>query len=345
MINSIKKEGKLIKGLMITIFLLFIVILVYQCRIKLNLSSAEKYIKNFSTIFTSVIIEAMPFIMLGTLLSAIIQVCVSEEMILKLIPKNKFFGIFIASIIGIIFPVCECGIIPIATKLVKKGMPKSIAITFMLAVPIINPITIMATYYAFYNKPEVIFIRCICGVVNSMLIGYIISVVEEDNDILCEDKKMNNKKCICGCEDNKSYNKSKLSDIINHTSIEFYEIGRYLIIGALLSAAFQVVLSKNTIMILGKHYILSVLVMIVMAYVLSICSSADAFIAKAFLGQFTFGAIITFLLFGPMLDIKNTIMLLGNFKRKFVFELIIFICIFNFVVGCLINFAVVCGVM
>lgn len=346
MLNSIKKEELLIKRLMKVVFLLFILIIIYQVKLKNNLSITEKYIKNFSTIFTSIIIESMPFIMLGSILSAIIQVCVSEENIIKIIPRNKFLGIFIASIIGIIFPVCECGIIPIATKLIKKGVPKSIAITFMLAVPIINPITIIATYYAFTNKPEVIYIRCIYGIVNAMLIGYVISIAEEDTDILNEYNKQLNTTCICGCENNLRYHiKSKLSNIINHTSTEFYKVGKYLIIGALLSLAFQVFVNKNVLVIAGQHYIMSIFVMMLMAYALSICSSADAFIAKAFLNQFTLGSIVTFLLFGPMLDIKNTIMLLGNFKKKFVLKLIFFICIFNFIAGCLINFAVIFGVI
>ncbi len=103
----------------------------------------SRVINDFASIFLSIIFEGIPFILIGALASSIIQIFVSEETIARIIPKNKFVGVFIASLVGLVFPVCECAIVPITRRLLKKGVPLSIAITFMLSVPIMNPVVLL----------------------------------------------------------------------------------------------------------------------------------------------------------------------------------------------------------
>ena len=123
-------------------------------------------INNFTITFVSIFLEAIPFVMIGVIISSIIQMFVSEELLARIIPKNKLVGILIASLMGIIFPVCECAIIPVARRLIKKGLPLYLGITFMLAVPIVNPVTLLSTYYAFAQKPEFVVLRGYIWIIN-----------------------------------------------------------------------------------------------------------------------------------------------------------------------------------
>ena len=129
----------------------------------------------------------------------------------------------------------------------------------------------------------------------------------------------------------------KILDILDHISIELYDVGKYLIFGALLSSIMQTFITRQYGAVIAENPVLSIFVMGVLAFALSICSTADAFIAKTFLGQFTTGSIITFLIMGPMLDIKNTLMLSETFKFKFLLKLMLWIIMMTFTVGMIVN--------
>lgn len=328
----------------------------------------------FSITFLSIIIDSFPFIMIGVLISSLIQIFVTEDMIARILPKNKILGLVFASTIGIVFPVCDCAIIPIARRFAKKGVPLDICITFLLSVPIVNPISIMATYYAFPNKPIMVLLRCGLGILTAIIVGYIMGNLEyEENPI----KNLSNEhphECNCGCGFNHSHShyRTKLNilpisitrklliinptkrkkylyshknikkiffNILNHINIELYNVGKYLIFGAFLSSLMQTFVAKQQLLSLGKNPLLSIIVMQLMAFVLSICSTADAFIARTFLGQFTTGSVLAFLILGPMLDIKNTFMLSDTFKPKFLIKLILWILLVSFALTMLVNIA------
>lgn len=306
------------------------------------------FIQNFNTIFISIILEAIPFILLGAFISALIQEFVSEQLIAKIIPKNKFLGLLGAAFLGIIFPVCECAIIPITKRLIKKGVPTGIAVTFMLSVPIVNPIVLLSTYYAFYDRPSMVLIRGGFGLLVAVIVGFLVTCVEIGNSMPIKDDRFDlDDKCYCGCDSyNDLYNKhSKVKSLLEHTSKEFMNIIKYLIFGAALSSIFQTLVPKQSIAFLGHNQVLSVIILMLLAFVLSVCSEADAFIARTFLGQFTIGAVGAFLILGPMLDIKNTLMLFGNFKRGLVIRLIIYIALITISVSCLVNTLAMRGVI
>lgn len=305
-------------------------------------------LQSFATIFTSIVLEGIPFILLGAFVSALIQVFVSEETITKIIPKNKFLGFFGASLMGFIFPVCECAIIPIARRLIKKGLPFGLGVTFMLAVPIVNPVVLLSTYYAFYDKPSMVIMRGGFGIIAAITIGIFISMVEKK---AISPLKNNGYKdeygCNCGCDiNNPLYKyKSKLSIILDHTTREFLSISKYLIFGAFISGVFQTLVSRDVMTSLGSRPMASIGIMMALAFLLSICSEADAFIARTFLSQFTVGSILGFLLLGPMLDIKNTFMLFGNFKGKVAIILTVYIGLVVFIIAAYTNVAVMFGVI
>lgn len=347
MLKALQKEDRFTKVLLLMVLVIFIMIVAHSISSDLFSAIPKINLQNFSTIFISILLESMPFIMLGAFISAIIQVFISEEIVAKLIPKNIVAGLIAASLMGLIFPVCECAIVPIVRRLIKKGVPLSIAVTFMLAAPMVNPIVLLSTYYAFYNKPSVVLIRAGYGLICAILAGAMIGIVLKNDDVLLTEETDMNNECYCGCGSryNHQKNKNKLITILDQTNIELYNIGKYLIIGAFLSAAFQTMVPRNFLLSFGQNRMLSVIVMMGLAFLISICSSADAFIAKSFLGQFTIGSLVAFLILGPMIDLKNTLMLSGTFKRGFVVRLIMYIFFLCFIVGNLVNLWAIFGVI
>ncbi|MEK6266661.1 MAG: permease [Clostridium sp.] len=314
----------------------------------------SRVINDFATIFLSIILEGIPFILIGALASSIIQIFVSDETIAKIIPKNKFVGVFIASLVGLVFPVCECAIVPITRRLLKKGVPLSIAVTFMLSVPIMNPVVLLSTHYAFMGMSYMVIARAMFGMIGAITVGVLIGVLHKDspfkvkkvkksrkNMIKANSASGNHDNCSCGHNHSQSNTRNKfiknIENIISHTSAELYDIGRFFIIGVFLSTCMQVFIPKEFILSIGSGVLSSIIVMMVLAFVLSVCSETDAFIARSFLGQFTTGSILGFLILGPMIDIKNTIMLCGSFKMNFVVKLIFLIITICFILAVIAN--------
>ena len=286
-------------------------------------------IGDFSTIFTSIILEGIPFILLGSFISALIQIYVPNEKITELIPEGNIFGYFVGALAGLIFPICECAIIPITRGLIKKGLPVGIGITFMLAVPIVNPVVIMSTYYAFYDRPGMVIARTAGGFACAIIIGMLSQNFTTNNKVLKNDIKEEDYYCDCGC----NYvipGESKIKSLINHTNREFLDIVRYLILGAFISSIFQTAQSIGYFNFMEGNSILQIIFMMLLGFLLSLCSEADAFVGRTFLNQYSFASVAGFLLIGPMLDMKNLIMLCGTFNKKFLikFSLTIVITVF-----------------
>jgi len=279
-----------------------------------------------NTIFISILIEALPFILLGVIISGIIQIFVTDEMMAKAIPRNKFGAIVLASVIGALFPACECGIVPITRRLMAKGVPLYAAIPFMLTGPIINPVVLFATFVAFGNDWKIMIERGVVAFLVSLIVGLILAFqfktpqVKNEIHVHAASKKMS----------------EKIGDALKHTIDEFFSVGNFVIIGGLIAAAMQTYVKTSTLMTLGHGVVSSNVVMMGLSYILSLCSSADAFIASSFRSTFNDSAVIAFLVFGPMFDIKNTLMMLSQFKTKFVFSLFIYVFILVLVLSLLI---------
>ncbi len=320
----------------------------------------------FKVTFLSVLFEALPFILLGSFISSLINEFITEEQIQKFIPKNKILAVLVASFSGLLFPVCECAIIPIMRRLIKKGLPIYVAIPFMVSVPIMNPVVLFSTYIAFHGNIKFAFYRAIMGLVVAWCLGAILSLyrIKEEN-VLLENFKPSS--CACGCNHNHhshehmSFNqtengfvfssasvhkKDDKSDgivwgsVFKHTTSEFFDVGKLLIFGAFLSAMFKSFVPYHIIVSTGQNKILAILVMMMFAFILSLCSEADAFISRTFLGVFDTSAILSFLVLGPMIDIKNYIMLRGTFKKKFSNKLVIIIFGLVFLISFIVSFLI-----
>ncbi|MFT8320633.1 MAG: permease [Bacillus sp. (in: firmicutes)] len=270
-----------------------------------------------NTIFISIIIEALPFILIGVIVSGIIQIFVSEEMIAKFMPKNTILAVIVASFLGSIIPACECGIVPITRRLLLKGVSLPAAIAFMMTGPIINPIVLFSTYIAFGNSWTFVLYRGGFALLVSIIVGILLKIFIKESPLKNEISSHSHYQTF----------KERITAMLRHSIDEFFSVGKYLVLGSLIAAAVQTFIKTSTLVSIGNGPVSSHLVMMGLAYVLSLCSQADAFVAASFRSSFSTGSLVAFLVFGPMLDIKNTFMLLSTFKSKFVLLLIGFITI------------------
>lgn len=279
----------------------------------------------WANIFISMILEALPFIIIGSIISSMIQLFISEERVKKILPKSRFISIIFAAVLGIFIPICECAIVPIARSLIKKGVPIAVAIVFMLSVPIVNPIVILSTFYAF-NDIRIVLIRVLGGIISAILIGILIDILTNKKEEVIKMKSQYENICDCGCEiGDYFYNKSKIRLCLEHASKEFFNILRYYIFGSFLSSIFVVVLKEEVLTNYSTGVLMPIIIMMTLSFLLSLCSEADAFIAKSFLSYFGVPAISAFLIIGPMLDLKNAILISSYFKKSFAIKLFLLI--------------------
>jgi len=287
-------------------------------------------IKNISIIFISIFFESLPFLLLGSIISSIIETYVSNETIEKMIPKNPILGSIVGVVLGLFIPACDCAVIPISKRLIKKKVPVNVAISFMLASPIINPVVLLSTYYAFYKtNPSMFWLRLLFGILISLIIGIIMGLAFKNQDILKDEV------CECHTHNHKHSFKNDLISITKHTTIDLFEVVKYLMFGALLASIFQVLIPRNVLTMFNNNPGLSIMVLMLFAYLVSLCSTSDSFVGKSLSNSFGNTSILAYLILGPMIDIKNTIVLAGNFKKEFVATLVllIFIIVFIFTFG------------
>jgi uncharacterized membrane protein YraQ (UPF0718 family) len=315
------------------LFLLFY-LAYYRLSLPTYLNTAN--LQTFKTMFISIVLEAIPFVLLGVILSAILQVFVSEQLIQRLIPKNPILGILFACAMGIIFPVCECGMIPVVRRLMRKGMPVYVAVVFILTGPIINPVVYAATYMAFRTHPEVAYSRMGLAFLVASSIGIIVYKTVKKSPLRLSTASLHNNVSnpTHGHTHEHSHEHShpnKISSTLSHAAEEFFEMGKYLMFGAILTALIQTFVVRESLVAVGQGPLSSHLFMMGFAYILSLCSTSDAFIASSFFNTFTKGSLLTFLVLGPMLDFKSTLMLLSVFKKKFVLMLSLLIAVLVFI--------------
>ena len=337
-------------------------------------------IKDISVLFISIILEALPFLLLGSLISAIIQEYISDDFFKKVIPKNPILGSIVGVILGFFIPACDCAVIPIALRLKKKNVPLNVCISFMLSSPIINPVAILSVVYAFKSTmPEIAIWRLVGGVIVSIVVGVIMSIMyKRDEDIFygnaviddgcvhcghnhrheihnsechCDDEHgehshNGNHECHCHGEDEGKHKKKftrRMLNVIDHTKGDFLDVIKYMIFGSLITATLQILMAKFNITLGANNSILQMIVMMAFAYIVSLCSTADSFIAKTFIYEMSKSSILAYLIFGPMIDIKNTLYLAEKCKKSFVTKFIIVLSLVTFVVSLIIGYKVLGG--
>ena len=317
--------------------------------------------RDIAIYFTTIMLEAIPFLLLGALISAIIEEFVSEERISKMIPKNRVLGSLVGIFLGLFIPACDCAVIPIAMRLKKKKVPTNVIVSFMLASPIISPVVLLSTFFAFgetekmllfgFEMPKLFVYRTIFGVLVALIVGIIL-------DIICKDAVLkeeiyehhhhhhdhehihtcnhHHEGCPCSAHEKETGPIGRVKNIINIMYGDFMGIISYMAVGAILAATMQILLPISNIGGIVQNKYISTFIMMLLAFALSLCSTSDAFIARTFMNSLSKNSILAFILLGPMIDIKNTILLNKSFNKKFVIVLIASIFITVYLISCLV---------
>lgn len=277
----------------------------------------------FTTIFLGIFIEAASFLLLGAVAAGLVEVFVSPEALTRFVPRHPLLGALAGSLLGLFFPVCECGVIPLARRLFAKGLPLSVGVAFLLAAPVFNPIVIASTIAAF-GLGRILLLRLGLTLAIAVGTGLVFATQRHAYRLLrpLAWAPMAGASHALPLTPRRPGWRTGVARVVTITMDEFYEMGRYLVFGSLLAAAMQTVLPQAALLTVSAGPVLSVLTMTLLAVVLSICSTVDAFIALAFAPTFTTGALLAFLVFGPMVDIKSTLMYLSVFRPRPVFYLI-----------------------
>ncbi|MBA5270401.1 permease [Enterococcus hirae] len=290
-----------------------------------------------STIFLSIVIEALPFVLLGCLISGALQVFLTPERVKRWLPDNRFLSILTGSALGFFFPSCECGIVPIVHQFVKKGVPVHTAFAFMLTAPIINPIVIFSTFIAFGNSWEMAGWRMVGSFVVALIIGIWLAYFQKESVLKTKIQQTidhnhhhnHHHDHTHGTNEHEEVKIGRIKQlsqqtghILTHSIDEFFDTGRYLIVGGLIAASMQTYLPTRVMLTLGSTKLLAIIIMLLLAFTMSLCSEADAFIGSSLLSLFGTAPVVAFLVFGPMVDIKNLLMMKRYFNGRFILMLI-----------------------
>ncbi len=261
--------------------------------------------------FLSIFLEGLPFIFLGTLVSGFLGTYLPRGAFEKFLPKNRTLAILMSGFLGAIFPVCECAVVPVIRRLVKNGLPVGCALAYMLAAPIFNPVTAISTYKAFNNSHEIALSRLAMGYIVAIIIALIVSRIAHDLFLKASAKKD---------EGHEHHHPRNLNSALNNSLRDFMDVGLYFCIGVVLTAILKTTIIDPTDDFwknLADNSILGGAGMMILAFVLSLCSTSDAFIAANF-ANFKYGPKLAFMVFGPMMDAKLIFLYSTVFKWKFI---------------------------
>ena len=253
-------------------------------------------VQTFITIFLAIFIEAAPFLLLGSLVSGLIEAFVDQERLGKFFPGNPFVASLIGTVMGLAFPVCECGLVPVTRRLFRKGLPLSAGVAFLLAAPIVNPVVLAGTWAAFGNS-AVFWGRVVMALLVAGTIGLLFALAPKPEHLLLGTDVLPAAQLppFHVVPDQREQGSAwrrwvrKIRGALIVAGEEFFDMGRYLVLGSLLAAAMQVVVPQAVLLQIGRGPVTSVLAMLLLAFVLSVCSTVDAFLALAFVNSFTSG--------------------------------------------------------
>ncbi|CAN5128672.1 permease [soil metagenome] len=256
------------------------------------------------TIFFGILIEALPFVVLGVTVSILIQRFVTADRLQRFLPKSPLLAFPVVSLLGMVFPVCECGNQPVARQLMRQGMRPSHAITFLLGAPILNPIVMISTFVAFRYSPALVAARFILGFLVAVLVG-IYFYYRGDSDITTAE-----------IEDPEHCHPDHNHGGVNHFVTELTEMLGALAVGAIIAAVVQIYIPRSMLLGLGSSPMAAIAVMMGLALIVSLCSTVDAFFALSFSSTFSSSSLLAFLVFGPMIDFRALSLLSRSFKPR-----------------------------
>jgi len=273
------------------------------------------WLRNLFIVFGSLLIEAMPFVALGALVSALIEVFVPASTFAKLATLPRAVQLPAAAMAGIAFPVCECGSVPVARRLARKGLAPAAAVTFMLAAPIVNPVVIASTFVAYRGRDSLwvmVIGRFTIGMLVAICVGWVIGA-RTPGELL---------RGASVDDEPDDHDEPRARRFFTHLTGDLIFMARFLIVGALIAATIQTFIPSSVVDHVATLPILSLLAMMALAFILSLCSESDAFVAASFT-SFGPSAQLAFLVFGPMVDLKLGALYLGTYSKGFLRTVVI----------------------
>ena len=259
-----------------------------------------------ATIFVSIVVQALPFLVMGVVLSGAIAAFVPASFWRKALPRRPALAVPVAGAAGAILPGCECASVPVANGLMSRGVAPAAALAFLLSSPAINPIVLVSTYVAFPGEPLMVVARLIASLGAAIVMGWLWLRFGK-----AEWLRVGPRDHLTG--DN-PWHTFRLT-----TTHDFLHAGGFLVVGGLAAAALNVLVPQDWLGAVADNPLLSILALAALAVILCICSEADAFVAAS-LTEFSLTAKLAFLVVGPMVDLKLVSLQVGTFGRRFAFR-------------------------
>lgn len=273
--------------------------------------------ENFVIVFVSIAVEALPFVLAGALVSGLLATAVPDRFFAALSRLPVQAQVPAALVGSVTFPVCECGSVPVARRLILRGVHPSAGVAFMLAAPILNPIVLGSTYVAYAGRDALTMTlgRAIIGATVAVVVSWAIFSFGKST-VTQITNRLEDRGCI-GHDHGGEGKRSSLRDLSSHVCGDFLFMGKFVVAGSALAALVQTFISQDVIAPLADSAVLGGLAMMALGFLLSLCSEADAFLAVSFTG-FSAASQLAFLVFGPVLDLKLALLYNATFGRAFV---------------------------
>jgi hypothetical protein len=289
----------------------------------LGSATIRRPLESISTIFLSIILEALPFMLIGSLVGGIIETFVSRDRVMSLLAGRRTKVIVMAPLMGLILPVCECAVIPVVRRLLRKGVPFAAALSYMLAGPLVNPLVAVSTAVAYRFDWRIVALRLGLGYGVAVTIGVLADWVTRGTDeslVLSDRGEDNGDADGCTCchrHPTRLTRKARILGVLRHGADDFLGVAQYLVIGAFVAALLRGLLCEAALLrTAAGNSGLAIAAMMALAVILNLCSEADAFVAASFRGLVPLAGQLAFMVLGPMLDIKLLLMYVGVFRKR-----------------------------
>lgn len=313
----------------------------------------------------AVFLGAAPFLLLGAMISSVFEIYMPQDFLELHLPKGRLTGLLFGVSAGMLVPTCECGVVSIVRRLLKKNVPSHVAIAYMFSAPVINPLVLVATYVAFRGNMRIVAARVIVVAVCACCMGWAAAGIDPAS-LLREEKSpldtCGGNRCghevhdhifsashllpalpeggqVRGCACEIDATAGRVASVLSHTATEFLDMGKYLVLGSIAVGFFKLLMVEDFLLPIQNNVFLSVGAMMLLAIFLSVCSEADAFVAASF-SSFPGAAQLSFMTLGPMVDLKLIFMYGSVFRKRVTLLLILMPTVLIFVLSLLVGLVI-----
>ena len=272
-------------------------------------------------------LQSLPFVLIGVFASGLVQQHLSTATLTRWLPQRRLAVVLLSSAFGFVAPVCDCGVIPLARRLGAKGLPAYAATTFILAAPVVNPVVLLSTAFAFQGNWTIVGLRMAMTLSVAIAVGLAASTLSTGLSSPAQ----------VGLDLHSAPATPGLRSLMSLATTEFFDVIFFIALGALFTAAAQTFVPRGDLAALGSRPALSVLALMPVASLLSICSEADAFVARAFSTTFSKGSILAFMTIGQIVDLRNGFLLFRTLGGRLTALVVLLSYVLVFAQGWLIN--------